>query len=137
MAKLKQKDYEEIRQMYMQGETKGNIARKKSISKYYVESIISGGKGEPPSGLYVQRKTSEPRGGLTKEMIREAKRRLRVGSTVIVQVDTEENGYLKHEERKCKVTGKYPNVFTYIDGMTTGSFKYRELLIATGNVKAQ
>ena len=42
MKKLTDEDYEEIRQMYAEGVSKGDICRKKSVSKYYVDNIIYG-----------------------------------------------------------------------------------------------
>ena len=44
-TKLTEADYEEIREAYYAGESKEDIARRKNISKYYVDSIINGQKG--------------------------------------------------------------------------------------------
>ena len=45
MRKLTDEDYEEIRQMYVDGVSKADICRKKGVSKYYVDNIIYGIKG--------------------------------------------------------------------------------------------
>ena len=44
-TKLTEEDYEEIRESYYAGESKADIARRKNISKYYVDGIINGQKG--------------------------------------------------------------------------------------------
>lgn len=44
MKKLTDEDYEEIRQMYVEGVSKADICRKKGVSKYYVDNIIYASK---------------------------------------------------------------------------------------------
>lgn len=131
--KLKPEEYEEIRQLYYAGETMGNIAKKKQISKWHVEHIIGGRDGGKQSGLYIQRKRNEPAGGLTPEMIAETASRVHVGGFVIIPFEIEEAGYLVKKKRICEVTGTYRRVFTYRNGKTTGSSKYVDILI--GDVK--
>lgn len=130
--KLTPKDYEDVRQMYYDGESMGNIAKKKAISKWHVESIINGSKGDKPSGLYVIKK-NEPLGGLTPEMIAETASRVHIGSCIIVPIEIEEGGYLVKKTKMCRVTGTYRHIFTYQNGQTTGSYRYSDIL--TGDVK--
>lgn len=128
-TKLTEEDYEEIRESYYAGESKADIARRKNISKYYVDGIINGQKGVMH---YYTNKKREPAGRITFQMIAETRRNLRVGDRVIVNVVEEENGFIKKRIRRCRVSEKYKRIFTVQVGPCVQSFKYVDLLIGDG-----
>lgn len=101
MRKLTDEDYEEIRQMYVEGVSKADICRKKGVSKYYVDNIIYGIKGVPHYHTHHENTRKMPAGGLSPEMIAEVKRQLKIGDAVIT--NTEEYG-----RKRGRVVDKYP-----------------------------
>lgn len=128
-TKLTEADYEEIREAYYAGESKEDIAKRKNISKYYVDSIINGQKGVVHHYTNTKR---EPAGRITFEMIAETRNNLRIGDRLLITLIEEKNGYTKKRTRRCRVTGKYRRVFTVQPGPCVMSFKYVDLLIGDG-----
>lgn len=131
MRKLTDKDYEEIRQMYAEGVSKADICRKKSASKYYVDAIIDGSKGVPCYHTHHENTRKMPAGGLSPEMIAEAKEQLKIGDTVIT--NTEEYG-----KKRGRVIDKYPFWFMVQldrDIPARVSFKYADLLTRGNEVR--
>ena len=131
MRKLTDKDYEEIRQMYAAGVSKANICRKKSVSKYYVDNIIYGIKGVPCYHTHHENTRKMPAGGLSPEMIAEAKEQLNVGDAVIT--NTEEYG-----RKRGRVICKYPFHFMVQldrDIPARVTFQYADLLTRGNEVR--
>lgn len=131
MRKLTDEDYEEIRQMYADGVPKANICRKKGVSKYYVDAIIDGSKGVPRYHTHHENTRKMPAGGLSPEMIAEAKEQLKIGDTVIT--NTEEYG-----KKRGRVIDKYPFWFMVQldrDIPARVSFKYADLLTRGNEVR--
>ena len=131
MRKLTDEDYEEIRQMYVEGVSKANICRKKGVSKYYVDNIIYGIKGVPCYHTHHENTRKIPAGGLSPEMISEVKRQLKIGDAVIT--NTEEYG-----RKRGHVIDKYP--FHFIvqldrDIPARISFQYAALLTRGNEVR--
>ena len=131
MRKLTDEDYEEIRQMYVEGVSKANICRKKGVSKYYVNNIIYGIKGVPHYHTHHENTRKMPAGGLSPEMIAEVKSQLKIGDAVIT--NTEEYG-----RKRGRVIGKYP--FHFIvqldrDIPARISFQYAALLTRGNEVR--
>lgn len=93
MKKLTDEDYEEIRQMYVEGVSKADICRKKGVSKYYVDNIIYGIKGVPCYHTHHENTRKMPAGGLSPEMIAEVKRKLKIGDAVITNTDGVKRDY--------------------------------------------
>lgn len=131
MKKLTDKDYEEIRQMYAEGVSKGDICRKKGVSKYYVDNIIYGIKGVPCYHTHHENTIKMPAGGLSPEMIAEVKRQLKIGDTVIT--NTEEYG-----KKRGRVIDKYPFWFMVQldrDIPARVTFQYADLLTRGNEVR--
>lgn len=131
MRKLTDEDYEEIRQMYVEGVSKADICRKKGVSKYYVDNIIYGIKGVPRYHTHHENTRKMPAGGLSPEMISEVKRYLKIGDAVIT--NTEEYG-----RKRGHVIDKYP--FHFIvqldrDIPARISFQYAALLTRGNEVR--
>ena len=131
MRKLTDEDYEEIRQMYVEGVSKADICRKKGVSKYYVDNIIYGIKGVPRYHTHHENTRKMPAGGLSPEMISEVKRQLKIGDAVIT--NTEEYG-----RKRGHVIDKYP--FHFIvqldrDIPARISFQYAALLTRGNEVR--
>lgn len=123
MRKLTDEDYEEIRQMYVEGVSKADICRKKGVSKYYVDNIIYGIKGVPYHHTHHENTRKMPAGGLSPEMISEVKRQLNIGDAVIT--NTEEYG-----RKRGRVVGKYTFHFMVQleDIPARVTFQYADLL---------
>ena len=131
MRKLTDEDYEEIRQMYVEGVSKADICRKKGVSKYYVDNIIYGIKGVPCHHAHHENTRKMPAGGLSPEMIVEVKRQLNIGDAVIT--NTEEYG-----RKRGRVIGKYPFHFMVQldrDIPARTSFQYAALLTRGNEVR--
>lgn len=131
MRKLTDEDYEEIRQMYVEGVSKADICRKKGVSKYYVDNIIYGIKGVPRYHTHHENTRKMPAGGLTPEMIAEVKRKLKIGDAVIT--NTEEYG-----RKRGRVIGKYTFHFMVQldrDIPARTSFQYAALLTRGNEVR--
>ena len=131
MRKLTDEDYEEIRQMYVEGVSKADICRKKGVSKYYVDNIIYGIKGVPHYHTHHENTRKMPAGGLSPEMIAEVKRQLNIGDAVIT--NTEEYG-----RKRGRVIGKYTFWFMVQldrDIPARISFQYAALLTRGNEVK--
>lgn len=130
MRKLTDEDYEEIRQMYVEGVSKADICRKKGVSKYYVDNIIYGIKGVPCHHTH-ENTRKMPAGGLSPEMIAEVKRKLKIGDAVIT--NTEEYG-----RKRGRVVGKYTFHFMVEldrDIPARTSFQYAALLTRGNEVR--
>lgn len=130
MRKLTDEDYEEIRQMYVDGVSKADICRKKGVSKYYVDNIIYGIKGVPHYHTHHENTRKMPAGGLSPEMIVEAKRQLNIGDAVIT--NTEEHG-----RKRGRVIGKYTFHFMVQleDIPARVTFQYADLLTRGNEVR--
>lgn len=131
MRKLTDEDYEEIRQMYVEGVSKADICRKKGVSKYYVDNIIYGIKGVPRYHTHHENTRKMPAGGLSPEMIAEVKSQLKIGDAVIT--NTEEYG-----RKRGRVIGKYTFWFMVQldrDIPARTSFQYAALLTRGNEVK--
>lgn len=131
MRKLTDEDYEEIRQMYVEGVSKADICRKKSVSKYYVDNIIYGIKGVPRYHTHHENTRKMPAGGLSPEMIAEVKRQLKIGDAVIT--NTEEYG-----RKRGRVVDKYPFHFMVQldrDIPARVTFQYADLLTRGNEVR--
>lgn len=131
MRKLTDEDYEEIRQMYVDGVSKADICRKKGVSKYYVDNIIYGIKGVPCHHAHHENTRKMPAGGLSPEMIAEVKRKLKIGDAVIT--NTEEYG-----RKRGRVIGKYTFCFMVQldrDIPARTSFQYAALLTRGNEVR--
>lgn len=131
MRKLTDEDYEEIRQMYVEGVSKADICRKKGVSKYYVDNIIYGIKGVPHYHTHHENTRKMPAGGLSPEMIAEVKRQLKIGDAVIT--NTEEYG-----RKRGRVVDKYPFHFMVQldrDIPARISFQYAALLTRGNEVR--
>ena len=131
MRKLTDEDYEEIRQMYVEGVSKADICRKKGVSKYYVDNIIYGIKGVPYHNTHHENTRKMPAGGLSPEMIAEVKRKLKIGDAVIT--NTEEYG-----RKRGRVVGKYTFWFMVQldrDIPARTSFQYAALLTRGNEVR--
>ena len=131
MRKLTDEDYEEIRQMYVDGVSKVDICRKKGVSKYYVDNIIYGIKGVPRYHTHHENTRKMPSGGLSPEMIAETKEQLKIGDAVIT--NTEEYG-----RKRGRVIGKYTFWFMVQldrDIPARTSFQYAALLTRGNEVK--
>ena len=131
MRKLTDEDYEEIRQMYVEGVSKANICRKKGVSKYYVNNIIYGIKGVPHYHTHHENTRKMPAGGLSPEMIAEVKRKLKIGDAVIT--NTEEYG-----RKRGRVVDKYPFHFMVQldrDIPARVTFQYADLLTRGNEVR--
>ena len=131
MRKLTDEDYEEIRQMYVDGVSKADICRKKGVSKYYVDNIIYGIKGVPHYHTHHENTRKMPAGGLSPEMIAEVKRQLKIGDAVIT--NTEEYG-----RKRGRVIGKYQFHFMVQldrDIPARISFQYAALLTRGNEVR--
>lgn len=131
MRKLTDEDYEEIRQMYVEGVSKADICRKKGVSKYYVDNIIYGIKGVPRYHTHHENTRKMPAGGLSPEMIAETKEQLKIGDAVIT--NTEEYG-----RKRGRVIGKYPFHFMVQldrDIPARTSFQYAALLTCGNEVR--
>ena len=131
MRKLTDEDYEEIRQMYVEGVSKADICRKKGVSKYYVDNIIYGIKGVPCYHTHHENTRKMPAGGLSPEMISEVKRQLKIGDAVIT--NTEEYG-----RKRGRVIGKYTFWFMVQldrDIPARTSFQYAALLTRGNEVR--
>lgn len=131
MRKLTDEDYEEIRQMYVEGVPKADICRKKGVSKYYVDDIIYGIKGVPCYHTHHENTRKMPAGGLSPEMIAEVKRQLNIGDAVIT--NTEEYG-----RKRGHVIDKYPFHFMVQldrDIPARISFQYAALLTRGNEVR--
>lgn len=131
MRKLTDEDYEEIRQMYAAGVSKADICRKKSASKYYVDTIIDGSKGVPCYHTHHENTRKMPAGGLSPEMIAEVKRQLKIGDPVIT--NTEEYG-----RKRGRVIDKY--LFHFMvqldrDIPARVTFQYADLLTRGNEVR--
>lgn len=131
MRKLTDEDYEEIRQMYVEGVSKADICRKKGVSKYYVDNIIYGIKGVPRYHTHHENTRKMPAGGISLEMIAEVKRQLKIGDAVIT--NTEEYG-----RKRGRVIGKY--LFHFMvqldrDIPARTSFQYAALLTRDNEVR--
>lgn len=112
MRKLTDEDYEEIRQMYVEGVSKADICRKKGVSKYYVDNIIYGIKGVPRYHTHHENTRKMPAGGLSPEMIAEVKRQLNIGDAVLVDNVEDEDGYTCNTAKRCPIIGKYKHIFS-------------------------
>lgn len=131
MRKLTDEDYEEIRQMYVEGVSKADICRKKGVSKYYVDNIIYGIKGVPCYHTHHENTRKMPAGGLGPEMIAEVKRKLKIGDAVIT--NTEEYG-----RKRGRVVDKYPFHFMVQldrDIPARVTFQYADLLTRGNEVR--
>lgn len=131
MRKLTDEDCEEIRQMYVEGVSKADICRKKSVSKYYVDNIIYGIKGVPHYHTHHENTRKMPAGGLSPEMIAEVKRQLNIGDAVIT--NTEEYG-----RKRGRVIDKYPFHFMVQldrDIPARVTFQYADLLTRGNEVR--
>nr|WP_270257546.1 Veg family protein [Coprococcus catus] len=131
MRKLTDEDYEEIRQMYVEGVSKADICRKKGVSKYYVDNIIYGIKGVPHYHTHHENTRKMPAGGLSPEMIAEVKRQLKIGDAVIT--NTEEYG-----RKRGRVVDKYPFHFMVQldrDIPARVTFQYADLLTRGNEVR--
>lgn len=131
MRKLTDEDYEEIRQMYVEGVSKADICRKKGVSKYYVDDIIYGIKGVPRYHTHHENTRKMPAGGLSPEMIAEVKRQLKIGDAVIT--NTEEYG-----RKRGRVVDKYPFHFMVQldrDIPARVTFQYADLLTRGNEVR--
>ena len=131
MRKLPDEDYEEIRQMYVEGVSKADICRKKGVSKYYVGNIIYGIKGVPCHHTHHENTRKMPAGGLSPEMIAEVKSQLKIGDAVIT--NTEEYG-----RKRGRVIGKYQFHFMVQldrDIPARTSFQYAALLTRGNEVR--
>ena len=131
MRKLTDEDYEEIRQMYVDGVSKADICRKKGVSKYYVDNIIYNIKGVPRYHTHHENTRKMPAGGLSPEMIAEVKRKLKIGDAVIT--NTEEYG-----RKRGRVIGKYQFHFMVQldrDIPARTSFQYAALLTRGNEVR--
>ena len=131
MRKLTDEDYEEIRQMYVDGVSKADICRKKGVSKYYVDNIIYGIKGVPRYHTHHENTRKMPAGGLSPEMIAETKEQLKIGDAVIT--NTEEYG-----RKRGRVIGKYQFHFmVQLDRAIPArtSFQYAALLTRGNEVR--
>lgn len=131
MRKLTDEDYEEIRQMYVDGVSKADICRKKGVSKYYVDNIIYGIKGVPHYHTHHENTRKMPSGGLSPEMIAETKEQLKIGDAVIT--NTEEYG-----RKRGRVIGKYTFWFMVQldrDIPARTSFQYAALLTRGNEVR--
>lgn len=131
MRKLTDEDYEEIRQMYVEGVSKADICRKKGVSKYYVDNIIYGIKGVPRYHTHHENTRKMPAGGLSPEMIAETKEQLKIGDAVIT--NTEEYG-----RKRGRVIGKYTFWFMVQldrDIPARTSFQYAALLTRGNEVR--
>ena len=131
MRKLTDEDYEEIRQMYVEGVSKANICRKKGVSKYYVDNIIYGIKGVPRYHTHHENTRKMPAGGLSPEMIAAVMRQLKIGDAVIT--NTEEYG-----RKRGRVIGKYQFHFMVQldrDIPARTSFQYAALLTRSNEVR--
>ena len=131
MRKLTDEDYEEIRQMYVEGVSKADICRKKGVSKYYVDNIIYGIKGVPCHPTHHENTRKMPAGGLSPEMIAETKEQLKIGDAVIT--NTEEYG-----RKRGRVIGKYTFWFMVQldrDIPARTSFQYAALLTRGNEVR--
>lgn len=131
MRKLTDEDYEEIRQMYVEGVSKADICRKKGVSKYYVDNIIYGIKGVPRYHTHHENTRKMPAGGLSPEMIAEVKRQLKIGDAVIT--NTEEYG-----RKRGRVVDKYPFHFMVQldrDIPARVTFQYADLLTRGNEVR--
>lgn len=91
-TKLTEADYEEIREAYYAGESKEDIAKRKNISKYYVDSIINGQKGVVHHYTNTKR---EPAGRITFEMIAEIRNNLRIGDRLLITLIEEKKWLYK------------------------------------------
>lgn len=131
MRKLTDEDYEVIRQMYVDGVSKADICRKKGVSKYYVDNIIYGIKGVPRYHTHHENTRKMLAGGLSPEMIAEAKRQLNIGDAVIT--NTEEYG-----RKRGRVIDKYPFHFMVQLGRDIPArvtFQYADLLTRGNEVR--
>ena len=131
MRKLTDEDYEEIRQMYVDGVSKADICRKKGVSKYYVDNIIYNIKGVPRYHTHHENTRKMPAGGLSPEMIAETKEQLKIGDAVIT--NTEEYG-----RKRGRVIGKYTFCFMVQldrDIPARTSFQYAALLTRGNEVR--
>lgn len=131
MRKLTDEDYEEIRQMYVEGVSKADICRKKGVSKYYVDNIIYGIKGVPHYHTHHENTRKMPAGRLSPEMIAEVKRQLKIGDAVIT--NTEEYG-----RKRGRVVDKYPFHFMVQldrDIPARVTFQYADLLTRGNEVR--
>lgn len=130
MRKLTDEDYEEIRQMYVEGVSKADICRKKGVSKYYVDNIIYGIKGVPRYHTHHENTRKMPAGGLSPEMIAETKEQLKIGDAVIT--NTEEYG-----RKRGRVVGKYTFHFMVQleDIPARVTFQYADLLTRGNEVR--
>lgn len=133
MRKLTDEDYEEIRQMYVEGVSKADICQKKGVSKYYVDNIIYGIKGVPHYHTHHENTRKMPAGGLSPEMIAEVKRQLKIGDAVIT--NTEEYG-----RKRGRVVDKYPFHFMVQldrDIPARVTFQYADLLTRGNEVRLE
>lgn len=130
MRKLTDEDYEEIRQMYVEGVSKADICRKKGVSKYYVDNIIYGIKGVPRYHTHHENTRKMPAGGLSPEMIAETKEQLKIGDAVIT--NTEEYG-----RKRGHVIDKYTFHFMVQleDIPARVTFQYADLLTRGNEVR--
>ena len=130
MNPLSEEEREEIRQMYAESVSKGDICRKKGVSKYYVDNIIYGIKGVPCYHTHHESTRKMPAGGLSPEMIAEVKRQLKIGDAVIT--NTEEYG-----RKRGRVIDKY--LFHFMvqleDIPARTSFQYAALLTRCNEVR--
>lgn len=130
MNLLNEGECEDIRRMYAAGVSKANICRKKGVSKYYVDNIIYGIKGVPHYHTHHENTRKMPAGGLSPEMIVEAKRQLNIGDAVIT--NTEEHG-----RKRGRVIGKYTFHFMVQleDIPARVTFQYADLLTRGNEVR--